>query len=89
MGFQGSTAGIQEALQYVPHLLIYANFEANVLDPVRLAAACRQWAAPFDSIWVLWAYQIVQLFDSKAFGRTDLVWCSVGFDPWAQNEFHA
>ncbi len=66
-----------------PHLLVYANFEANRLDPLTLAAACRQWSASFSSIWVLWSYRFVQLFDSEAFGKADHAWRSVDTGPWA------
>lgn len=66
-----------------PHLLIYANFEADALDPAATASVCHPWAASFSSIWVLWAFQFVQLFDSAAFGNADLAWRSVGVDPWA------
>jgi len=65
-----------------PHLLVYANFEADALEPSELANACRRWAASFRSIWVLWAYQLVQLFDSRTFGNADLTWRSVGVDTW-------
>ncbi len=68
-----------------PHLLVYANFEADALDPPELANACARWAVSFSSIWVLWAHMIVQLFDSKAFGKTHRTWKSVGLDPWGQD----
>jgi len=67
-----------------PHLLVYANFEANSLDPLELANACAQWAVSFSSIWILWEYKFVQLFDSEAFGKTDRIWQSVGLDPREQ-----
>jgi len=67
-----------------PHLLVHANFEAETLDPAKMTSACRPWATSFSSIWVLWALQFVQLFDSAAFGNADRAWRSVGVDPWAQ-----
>lgn len=68
-----------------PHLLVYANFEADTLEPQRLATACRPWAAPFSSVWILWNYQIAQLFDSEAFGLAHSMWCSIGVDPWVED----
>ena len=66
-----------------PHLLVYANFEADELEPAETADACRQLSASFKSIWVLWAYRFVQLFDSEEFRAADLSWRMVGVDPWA------
>lgn len=66
----------------LPHLLVYANFEADALEPLELADACRPWAAPFSSLWVLWSYQVVQVFDSGTFGNADLTWRSVRVDTW-------
>lgn len=67
-----------------PHLLIYANFEADALEPQELAAACHEWEGLFRSIWVLWDYQIVQLYNSHAFGPAHTIWCSVGVNPWTE-----
>jgi hypothetical protein len=66
-----------------PHLLVYANFEADALDPAVLANQCGSWSASFSSIWVLWRYQYSQLHDSEAFGKAHLGWRPIGVNPWA------
>jgi len=35
------------------HLLVYANFEINSLDPSAISKSCYPWANAFMSIWVL------------------------------------
>jgi hypothetical protein len=67
-----------------PHLLVYANFEADTLPVAEVARFCARWRKTCRSIWVLWSYQIVQLFDSEAFGATNLAWRPIGIDPWGQ-----
>lgn len=66
-----------------PHLLVYANFDAESLDPSAVAGFCHPWSSSFKSIWVLWAYQYLQLYDSDVFGKTDMIWHRVGVNPWS------
>lgn len=66
-----------------PHLLVYANFEASALDPLAIADSCRQWLTSFSSIWILWNYKYLQLYDSDVFRKTDYIWRSIGVNPWA------
>jgi hypothetical protein len=65
-----------------PHLLVYANFEADSLNPIVIADSCSQWSDAFGSIWGLWNYQYLQVCDSKVFGKTDYIWHSVGVNPF-------
>src|SRR5579863_7143638 len=41
-----------------PHLLVYANFEANALDLQKCLDLCREGCSRFGSVWVLWSMRI-------------------------------
>ena len=58
-----------------PHLLIYANFEANELDLKHVAAAAGAAMEQFLSVWVLWRTQLGKVHDaSGTFPDRNLHW---------------
>ena len=63
----------------MPHLLLYADFESNGLDPHRLRRECHRYAGEFPSIWVLDSAgsYFLQLFDSETFGRAQPNWVEI------------
>ena len=58
-----------------PHLLVYANFEANELDLELIATAARPSIEQFLSVWVLWHTQLGKIHDAGgAFPHPSFVW---------------
>jgi hypothetical protein len=68
-----------------PHLLVYANFEASLLDISSIKKLCEPYINSFPSIWILWEYKFVKIHDSGIFKKVDDgKWYSVGVDPWEE-----
>lgn len=64
--------------QPTPHVLLYADFEVAVklyIDRVR--KLCRPRRCDFKSIWILWAWAIVQLFPSHDFADLCQNWSEI------------
>jgi hypothetical protein len=57
-----------------PHLLVYANFEAESLDSDKISKLCSNSFQSFKSIWVLWHYQILKVYGSHFFEDIDQTW---------------
>lgn len=51
-----------------PHLLVYANFDANDLDPQDLMHRCEAYSQSFASIWIIHAERSLLLYASEHFG---------------------
>lgn len=56
------------------HLIIHANFLCYELIPDLLAAESMVYRDAFESIWIVHNNAVLQLFDSKVFGKTDSLW---------------
>ncbi len=57
-----------------PHLLVYANFDANRLDLRRCLDLCQQDCDCFRSVWLLWAMRIGKIHDEGHFREAPLDW---------------
>ncbi len=57
-----------------PHLLVYANFEANALDLGRIAEYSRDSLGAFSSVWVLWSGRVGKVHDTGAFPQPLYEW---------------
>lgn len=54
-----------------PHLLVYANFDANDLDLRRCLNLCQEVCDRFLSVWILWAMHISKIYDECSFAETE------------------
>ncbi len=48
-----------------PHLIVYANFEAESLDVTAVADCCMPYKPHFLSFWLLQSHRVIQVWQSK------------------------
>jgi len=66
------------------HLLVYANFNADYLDPRELAKSCQKWSQSFLSIWIFWIRNYLLLYNnSDVFKEVAFrTWVDTPVSPW-------